>query len=103
MMRAWVLAALTALGIAVTTPTAVFSQELPAALDPGAPEGAVLTARIDQPFDRYALPIGPYAADAANARDIEGRVIWSGFRLETENASTASVIEGYRTRLGELG
>jgi OmpA-OmpF porin, OOP family len=103
MSRAWTLAALTALGIAGAMPNAGFSQELPAALDPGAPEGAALTIRTDLPFDRYALPVGPYAPDTANARDIEGRVIWSGFRLDAGDISTAEVIEGYRTRLTALG
>ena len=73
------------------------------ALDPGAPEGAVLTARSDRPFDRYTLPIGPPTPSETNSRALEGRVIWSGFRLDSSDASTAEVIEGYRTRLAALG
>ena len=86
---------------------AALAQELPPdsalVLDPGAPEGAVSTARSDRPFDRYALPVGPYAPGATNAREIEGRVIWSGFRLDAPDVSTAEVMEGYRTRLAALG
>ncbi len=86
---------------------AALAQELPPdsalVLDPGAPEGAVSTARSDRPFDRYALPVGPYAPGATTAREIEGRVIWSGFRLDAPDVSTAEVMEGYRTRLAALG
>ena len=71
--------------------------------DPGAPEGAVATAHSDRPFDRYALPVGRYGPGPANAREIEGRVIWSGFRLDAPDVSTAEVMEGYRTRLAALG
>ena len=79
------------------------AQDMPLPMDPGAPEGAVPTAHSDRPFDRYALPIGPYAADTANFRTVEGRVIWSSFRLEAPGASTAEVMAGYRERLSGLG
>lgn len=82
---------------------AASAQDLPPTLDPGAPEGAVATAHSDRPFDRYALPIGPYAADTANSRMVEGRVIWSSFRLEAPKTSTAEVMAGYRTKLTGLG
>lgn len=98
-MRAHFLAALLAICAAFPVP----AQDAPAALDPGAPEGAVTTAYIDRPFDRYALPIGPYTAKTANARTVEGRVIWSGFRLEAPTVSTADVMAGYRSRLAEIG
>ena len=105
-MRAFILAALLAGGAAVLA-SAQGTQEsaagLPAALDPGAPEGAVPTAHSDRPFDRYALPISRYGSGPANAREIEGRVIWSSFRLDTADVSTAEVMEGYRTRLAALG
>jgi len=94
-------------GIALAAP----AQDLPQdkapgqspVIDLGAPEGAVSTAHSDRPFDRYALPVGPYGPGAANAREIEGRVIWSGFRIDTPDISTAEVMEGYRTRLAALG
>jgi OOP family OmpA-OmpF porin len=90
-------------GIALAAP----AQELPpdpsVALDTGAPEGAVSTAHSDRPFDRYALPVGPYAPGAANTREIKGRVIWSGFRLDSPDVSAAEVMEGYHTRLAALG
>ena len=86
---------------------AALAQEPPAnsalVLDPGAPEGAISTAHLDRPFDRYALPVAPYAPGTVNAREIEGRVIWSGFRLDAPDVSTAEVMEGYRTRLAALG
>lgn len=79
------------------------AQELPPVLDPGAPEGAVATAHSDRPFDRYALPVGPYGPGPANAREVEGRVIWSGFRLDAQKVTSAEVMAGYRTRLAALG
>ena len=94
-------------GLALAAPAQELPPESPPdlqlVLDPGAPEGAVSTAHSDRPFDRYALPVGPYAPGAANAREIEGRVIWSGFRLDAPDVSTAEVMEGYRTRLAALG
>lgn len=71
--------------------------------DPGAPEGAVATAHIDRPFASYALPVGPHTPGAADVREVEGRVVWSGFRLDSPGTSTAEVMEGYRTRLAALG
>ncbi len=79
------------------------AQDMPAVLDPGAPEGAVSTAHSDRPFDRYALPTSPYAPGTVSIREVEGRVIWSGFRLDAPGTSTAEVMEGYRTRLAALG
>ena len=101
-MRQLILAALLAAGTALAA-SAQDTQELPPALDPGAPEGAVSTAHSDRPFDRYALPVGPYAPGVADVRRLEGRVIWAGFRLDAPEVSTAEVIEGYRTRLATLG
>ncbi len=106
-MRALILATLLATGIAGAAPAQETLPESPPdlqpVLDPGAPEGAVATARSDRPFDRYALPVGRYAPGPANAREIEGRVIWSGFRLDAADVSTAEVMAGYRTRLAALG
>jgi OOP family OmpA-OmpF porin len=61
---------------------------------------------LDRPFDRYALPVAPFGGEATGVeplRDVEGRVIWSAYRLEDPDASTAEVIAGYRARLAELG
>ncbi len=102
-MRALILGTLLAAGIAGAAPAQELPSDLLPALDPGAPEGAVATAHSDRPFDRYALPVGPYDPGPANAREIEGRVIWSGFRLDAPDVSTAEVMEGYRTRLAALG
>ena len=110
-MRALILAILLATGIAGAAPAQEPPPESPPdlppdlqlVLDPGAPEGAVSTAHSDWPFDRYALPVGPYSPGAANAREVAGRVIWSGLRLDAPDVSTAEVIEGYRTRLAALG
>lgn len=76
---------------------------IPAALDPGAPAGAELTLRTDQPLARYALPVGPYASGEVRARSLEGRVIRSAWRLADPDATTASVLAGYRERLARLG
>ncbi len=79
------------------------AQEQPP-LDPGAPEGAVRTASVERDFDRYALPVAPFGPDpAASLRQVEGRVSWSGFRLDDHGASAADVIAGYRTRLRAMG
>ena len=75
----------------------------PAILDPGAPEGAELTARTVRPFDRYRLPVGPYSRDSAAAEALEGRVIRSAWRLADPEATTAAVMAGYADRLGALG
>jgi OOP family OmpA-OmpF porin len=98
-MRALILAALLANGAAFMAP----AQEVAPTPDPGAPEGAVVTAHSDRPFDRYALPIGPYAPGIPNSREVEGRVTWSSFRLDTPEAGTAEVMAGYRARLTKLG
>ncbi len=94
-------------GLALAAPAQELPPESPPdlqlVLDPGAPEGAVSTAHSDRSFDRYALPVGPYAPGAANSREIEGRVIWSGFRLDAPDISTAEVMERYRTRFAALG
>ncbi len=106
-MRALILGTLLAAGIAGAAPAQELPLESPPdqqpVLDPGAPEGVVSTAHSDRPFDRYALPVGRYAPGAANAREIAGRVIWSGFRLDAPDVSTAEVMEGYRTRLAAHG
>lgn len=78
------------------------AQEVPA-IDPGAPEGAEATARIVRPFDRYALPVGPYGPEGQNALMLQGEVVLSAYLLDDPDASTADVIEGYRSRLAELG
>ena len=75
----------------------------PALPDPGAPEGAVLTARSERPFDTYALPVSTYLPGTSGARNVDGRAVWTGYRLSGAERSTAEVMEGYRTRLAELG
>lgn len=72
-------------------------------LDPGAPEGAELTARTVRPYGRYALPVGPATRDAANTRELEGRIIRSAWRLDDPDATTAAVMAGYADRLDALG
>jgi OOP family OmpA-OmpF porin len=103
---ALILAAILAATIAGGADIPALAQEPPEtrpALDIGAPEGAVFTAHSDRPFDRYALPADPYAPGAPGFREVQGRVIWSGFRLDTDGISTAEVMAGYRTRLAALG
>jgi OOP family OmpA-OmpF porin len=96
-----VLAAAVPAGEAGAQDTRPEATEIP---DPGAPEGAVATAHLDRPFDRYALPVAPLGpGDNRGAlRPVEGRVIWSAYRLEQPEASAAAVMAGYRARLGEL-
>jgi OOP family OmpA-OmpF porin len=71
--------------------------------DLGAPEGALSTAYADRPFDRYALPIGPFGTGAPAVRRIEGRVIWSAFKLDDPDSSVSGVMAGYQARLTALG
>jgi len=98
--RAAVAAVAIALALASRTP----AQEPAPELDLGAPEGAVVTARSDRTYDSYALPVAPFGADpAASVRHVEGRVIWSGYRLAEPGASTAEVMAGYREHLSSLG
>ncbi|HUS55226.1 MAG TPA: OmpA family protein [Thermohalobaculum sp.] len=97
-MRAPILAAALAICAAFAAP----AQEVPTTPDPGAPDGAVITAHSDRPYDRYELPIGSYSGNVANSRAIDGRVIWSSFRLDASDVSTAEVMAGYRARLSAL-
>ena len=82
---------------------AAMAQEEPEIPDPGAPDGAAPTARLDRPFDRYALPVAPFSGDREALREVEGRVIWTGYRLDDPDASAAEVMAGYRSRLQALG
>ncbi len=82
---------------------AASAEEHPALPDPGAPEGAVATARTERAYDAYDLPVARYTPDGAGARRVEGRVVWSSFKLTDEEATTAQVIAGYRDRLAGLG
>ncbi|HSF93847.1 MAG TPA: OmpA family protein [Thermohalobaculum sp.] len=82
---------------------AAAAQEEPEVPDPGAPLGAVPTAHVDRPFDRYALPVAPFGGDDAALDEVEGRVIWTGYRLDDPEASAAEVMAGYRGRLEALG
>lgn len=86
---------------------ALFPAGLAQAQDPdlGSPPGAEPTARLDQPFDSYALPVAPVTdRDAEDAfRTVSGRVRHTAWRLSAEGTSTTAVMEGYRSRLADLG
>ncbi len=73
-------------------------QSLP---DPGAPEGARQSAHSERAFDRYALPVAPFTADQHGTRAIEGRIVWSAFRLDDPSATTTTIAENYRSWLSE--
>ena len=100
---------LVALALLIVAPGSLAAQQAPAEaallpeLDPGAPQGAELTARINRAFDRYALPVGPFTRGKADVDELEGRVIRSAYRLADPQATTAAVMDGYRTRLEALG
>lgn len=103
-------AALMALALGLFAPPPLSAQDdtsgaggIPAILAPAAPSGATLTARVDRPFDRYALPVGRYGRDDPDARELEGRVIRAAWRLDDPEATTAAVMAGYRERLEGLG
>jgi OOP family OmpA-OmpF porin len=102
-MRALLLAALLAGAAAASASGQTDTEAAPALPDPGAPEGAVPTAGSDRPYNRYALPVGRYTPAGPQAREVEGRVVFSGFRLDNPGVSTAEVMAGYRARLVELG
>lgn len=74
-----------------------------AAEDVGAPEGAVRTQHIEHAYDNYDLPTGPATLAGPVVRALEGRVVWSTYRLDDPEATTAAIMEGYRRRLADLG
>lgn len=74
-----------------------------AAVDPGAPPGAVQTARTVREFERYALPVAPFDGSGAGTRDITGRVAMTAFRIDDPDVTVAEIVAGYRTRLEEAG
>jgi len=102
-MRVLLAVALLAGAAAVSAVAQTAPEELAPLPDPGAPEGAMPTAGSERPYDRYALPVGRYTRDGPRAREVEGRVVWSGFRLDTTGIGTAEVMAGYRERLAALG
>jgi len=69
----------------------------------GAPEGAITTARLDRPLDRYALPVAPFGGGIEPLRQVQGRVTWSAYRLADPQASATGVMQTYRDRLAGLG
>ena len=95
---------LAALALATVAFTASAQEQEAAALpDLGAPAGAVLTAHSERPYDSYALPVSTYFPGATGARTVKGRVVWAGYRLRGGERTTAEIMEGYRTRLTEMG
>lgn len=78
------------------------AMDLPAALISSAPEGAIQTAFADQDFNSYALPIGPFGGNSSAVEVVEGRVIWSAFKLD-DDATTADLMAGYRSWLSKEG
>lgn len=71
-------------------------------LDLGAPEGAERTAYQVQAFDRYDLPTGPVGRVDSVLTPVQGRVVWSAYRLGAD-AAWRDVLATYHDRLEELG
>ncbi|MEM7668117.1 MAG: OmpA family protein [Pseudomonadota bacterium] len=78
------------------------AMDLPDLLDAGAPDGAAQTARLDKAFDIYPLPVAPFGTGDAATANVEGRVIWTAYRLDTL-ATTGEVIARYRDWLIDRG
>lgn len=78
------------------------AMDLPDALTSSAPEGAVQTAFADQDFNSYSIPVGPFGGTSSAVEVVEGRVIWSAFRLDDET-TTADLMAGYRNWLLQEG
>jgi OOP family OmpA-OmpF porin len=92
------LAALAVAAIAFR-PEGAGAQTLP---DAGAPEGAEQTAYVERSFDRYPLPVAPFAPGEDAVEMIEGRSVWSAYRLDTA-ATTLDILQGYEARLAAQG
>lgn len=71
--------------------------------DLGAPEGAERTLYRARAFDSYVLPTGPVRPGREASETIEGRVVWSAYRLDDPEATTAAIVGGYLARLRGLG
>jgi OOP family OmpA-OmpF porin len=71
--------------------------------DPGAPEAAERVGGRDRSPETYAVPTGPADGQGPQTQEVTGHVVWSGFRLEDEGATTAAVTQGYRDRLTGMG
>ncbi|MBY8976438.1 OmpA family protein [Rhodobacteraceae bacterium NNCM2] len=93
---------LSAMMIACAALAPATAQEAPDVLAGGAPDGAVQTAYTDQDFNSYAMPIAPFGTGKPATETIEGRVIWSAYRLD-DDATTADLMAGYRTWLDNAG
>lgn len=78
------------------------AMDLPDLLDAGAPEGSVQTAHLDEAFDIYPMPVAAFGAGETATENVEGRVIWSAYRLDTL-ATTGEVVAGYRNWLADRG
>lgn len=85
---------------ALTGPTPA---DVPAALDAGGPEGAVMTAETDAARDRYDLPVAAFGGDRTPVQPLEGRVVRRAWTLEDSARSPVDVVADYRSRLAEKG
>jgi len=94
---------LAAAAISWVLPAPVLGDPSPASIDPGAPSGAELTAHTVRKFESYDLPVAAFGREVPATRQVEGRTIWSAYRLADPEASTAAVIEAYRARLSGQG
>ncbi|HET7410251.1 MAG TPA: OmpA family protein [Paracoccaceae bacterium] len=74
-----------------------------AQVDPGAPPGAVQTVHSARGFDSYDLPVGPFGPESRTVRDLEGAVEWRAHRLDDPEATVASVMHAYASRLAGMG
>ena len=73
-----------------------------AELDLGAPEGADRTAYVVRESDSYALPMGAVEPSGASLRQLDGRAVWSTYRMQTAEGAQ-DVLAGYKARLADLG
>lgn len=71
--------------------------------DPGLPEGAERTLRVERADATYALPVGRFGPGMRPVERLRGRAVWQAARLDDPEAGTAAAIEGYRGRLAEMG
>jgi len=91
-----------ALTAAVLLSTVARGQDA-ASLLPGAPNGAVETASLDEPLGVYDLPVAALGAGEDALERLTGQIAWRAFRLDGADLSTELVAEAYRRQLREGG
>ncbi len=73
------------------------------AFTPQFPGTPVVTANLQEPLSSYRLPIGPYADDGIQTRDLEGAVDQTSWRVAAPGLTTLSLLAPLRDQLSAEG